>query len=212
MPSSLVSVSALRFVGGLGVLDFLNTCNGRRPDTSLDVFTENLQSMDDVINWFHCAKLIDRSELICALDVINNNQSESKESYQQVVKFREELFSIFFDLAEGRPVNSDRLATINDAIVNSAPLRSLMLVGLRAIWTWSPVSKIDDLVKSLIGRLAIQAAELVTSPDLSRVKCCGSLTCDWLFMDTSKNGQRRWCQMSVCGSKEKASRARGHNS
>jgi predicted RNA-binding Zn ribbon-like protein len=31
-------------------------------------------------------------------------------------------------------------------------------------------------------------------------------TCRWLFLDTSKNHTRRWCNMRVCGNRMKARR------
>ncbi|WP_344746998.1 CGNR zinc finger domain-containing protein [Streptosporangium vulgare] len=31
-------------------------------------------------------------------------------------------------------------------------------------------------------------------------------SCYWLFLDTSKNGRRRWCSMTTCGSRDKARR------
>jgi predicted RNA-binding Zn ribbon-like protein len=50
------------------------------------------------------------------------------------------------------------------------------------------------------------AADLATSAELSRIRECGSDTCFWLFLDRSKNGTRRWCDMKVCGNRAKARR------
>ena len=58
----------------------------------------------------------------------------------------------------------------------------------------------------LMGRLAIEATQLLVSDALSSLRCCSSTDCDWVFLDISKNKQRKWCQMSVCGSREKLSR------
>ena len=46
--------------------------------------------------------------------------------------------------------------------------------------------------------------------DVSRIKQCSGDHCGWLFFDTTKNKQRRWCEMDVCGNraKQKAHRAR----
>ncbi|WP_409522828.1 CGNR zinc finger domain-containing protein [Pseudomonas sp.] len=30
--------------------------------------------------------------------------------------------------------------------------------------------------------------------------------CSWMFIDRSKNHQRRWCSMSTCGAKAKTAR------
>jgi predicted RNA-binding Zn ribbon-like protein len=40
------------------------------------------------------------------------------------------------------------------------------------------------------------------SDKLERVKECPN--CGWLFLDTTKNGKRRWCSMEDCGSNVKA--------
>jgi predicted RNA-binding Zn ribbon-like protein len=54
--------------------------------------------------------------------------------------------------------------------------------------------------------LAQSAAELVTSGTLARVSACGVDTCRWLFLDTSRNHSRRWCDMKICGNRMKARR------
>ena len=45
------------------------------------------------------------------------------------------------------------------------------------------------------------AGELLTSPQLSRLKKCAG--CPWVFLDQSKNLSRRWCAMDDCGTHEK---------
>ncbi|MFD0480100.1 CGNR zinc finger domain-containing protein [Nonomuraea thailandensis] len=31
-------------------------------------------------------------------------------------------------------------------------------------------------------------------------------SCGWLFLDTTRNGSRRWCSMAMCGSQVKSRR------
>lgn len=33
-----------------------------------------------------------------------------------------------------------------------------------------------------------------------RVKVCANPNCTWMFVDESKSGSRRWCDVSICGS------------
>jgi predicted RNA-binding Zn ribbon-like protein len=54
--------------------------------------------------------------------------------------------------------------------------------------------------------LAARARELLVSPEMAHVRRCLSSTCQWLFLDTSKNHSRRWCDMKVCGNRMKARR------
>ncbi|MEU8951210.1 CGNR zinc finger domain-containing protein [Streptomyces sp. NPDC048489] len=45
---------------------------------------------------------------------------------------------------------------------------------------------------------------LSTSPD--RIRHCAHESCVLHFLDTSRNGTRRWCSMASCGNRAKASR------
>ena len=38
------------------------------------------------------------------------------------------------------------------------------------------------------------------------VRICGADDCLWIFLDTSKNRTRRWCDMKQCGNRMKARR------
>lgn len=52
--------------------------------------------------------------------------------------------------------------------------------------------------------LAVSALSLLAAGSLSRLKVC--LNCNWLFLDRSRNASRLWCDMAVCGNRQKASR------
>src|SRR5689334_12678380 len=47
------------------------------------------------------------------------------------------------------------------------------------------------------------AMALAFSPDRERVRICGN--CGWLFVDSTRNGNKRWCGQT-CGSRTKARR------
>jgi len=52
------------------------------------------------------------------------------------------------------------------------------------------------------------AVQLLTSPEAPRVHLCAGENCGWAYVDRSKNGLRRWCEMSTCGTTAK-NRRRG---
>jgi predicted RNA-binding Zn ribbon-like protein len=57
-----------------------------------------------------------------------------------------------------------------------------------------------------LGVLAQSASDLMISENAPRVRACDNPECRWLFLDTSKNHTRRWCDMKVCGNRMKARR------
>jgi predicted RNA-binding Zn ribbon-like protein len=54
--------------------------------------------------------------------------------------------------------------------------------------------------------IAVAAVDLLRSDRLGRLKMCGN--CNWLFIDRSRNGSRRWCSMDECGAHTKMRRYR----
>ena len=52
------------------------------------------------------------------------------------------------------------------------------------------------------------AADALIAGELARVRRCADVRCMRVFYDTTKNGRRRWCDMSTCGNRAKAARHR----
>ncbi len=95
---------------------------------------------------------------------------------------------------------------INRLLARAAAARRLVRHDHRFVWTWRPADRRD--LDRLLWPVAWSAGELLASPDLARVRQCGGAGCAWLFLDTSRNQSRRWCDMSVCGNRAKARRFR----
>ncbi len=62
----------------------------------------------------------------------------------------------------------------------------------------------DDGASLLECETALSALRLAAEPPVERLRICGH--CGWLFLDRSKNRSRMWCDMAVCGNREKARR------
>jgi predicted RNA-binding Zn ribbon-like protein len=72
-------------------------------------------------------------------------------------------------------------------------------------------NKIDFTIRPDISALElpglrVTAASLSLLKDLpaARIKTCAAPDCSRRFLDQSKNGSRRWCDMAVCGNLAKA--------
>lgn len=76
--------------------------------------------------------------------------------------------------------------------------------GASLQWQWR-----SDQAKTAefpVWLMAQSASQLMLSDALTRVRACEADSCRWLFLDTSKNHTRRWCNMKVCGNRAKARR------
>jgi len=94
---------------------------------------------------------------------------------------------------------------------NQSAKRSSTPAG--ASWVWE---RSETELALPAWMLAHAVSDLMTSTILGRLRACGSETCRWLFLDTSKNHTRRWCDMKICGNRMKArrlhARRQGHAS
>ncbi len=59
---------------------------------------------------------------------------------------------------------------------------------------------------AVLSPIALVAATLLAEVDRRRIRQCRSDRCGLWFLDTSKNGRRRWCSMATCGNRAKAAR------
>jgi predicted RNA-binding Zn ribbon-like protein len=57
---------------------------------------------------------------------------------------------------------------------------------------------------NLEAALATSALSLLAGREWRKVRICRN--CNWLFVDRSRNASRLWCDMSVCGNRQKAKR------
>ena len=60
----------------------------------------------------------------------------------------------------------------------------------------------------MLWPIALSAASVFGSDEVSRLKQCGGASCGWLFLDTTRNHSRQWCRMADCGNVAKVRRFR----
>jgi predicted RNA-binding Zn ribbon-like protein len=102
-------------------------------------------------------------------------------------------------VAQGRPPPTKALATIRDLAARSLAAASP---------SGAPIELGFADEDRITGPIAWAALDLFRSGELPRLKQCPAEACRWLFIDRTKNGSRRWCDMATCGNQAKARRAR----
>ncbi|MFN9117866.1 MAG: CGNR zinc finger domain-containing protein [Gemmatimonas sp.] len=65
-----------------------------------------------------------------------------------------------------------------------------------------------DAFAGLMSPIVESAADTLISDELPRVRRCADPRCHRVFLDGTKNGLRRWCDMGTCGNRAKAARHR----
>ena len=115
---------------------------------------------------------------------------------------REATFSLIDVSRAGGEARRATSQKLNDALGESIGHRVLAAAergGVREEWRNS------DSLAQVSWPVAIDAWDLLTEPELVLVRQCpvDAGGCGWLFLDTSRAGNRRWCDMRTCGNRAK---------
>lgn len=110
---------------------------------------------------------------------------------------------LFAALAADRPIEERDLDLLDREWREARSRLRLVRRGRRFAARFPPGS--SALARPL-WTLSDDAARLLLSDRLDRVKLCQAPGCTHLFLDTSRNRSRRWCDMSICGNRMKARR------
>jgi len=187
--------------GGRLCLDFTNTVGNRGTGEP----TEHLRSYGDLLAWAQQAGAVAPATARELRRKAGADAKDANEALGTALAVREALYRSFAALAAGRALRAADLSTLNDQVpwaYSTARLASLDRgFALKADGT------AHDL-KAPLAAVVKSAVDLMTSADLDRVRVCAAKTCAWLFIDTTKNHTRRWCDMKVCGNREKVRRFR----
>ena len=196
------SPRAFELSGGALCLDFVNTVD-KRPTPERQ---ELLTAYADVVAWALQAGALTARQASALGSEASRRPDEARAILDRARAVRETLFEILSAAAAGRRLPERELERLNPAIAASFErLRLSSGPGPVGRWAWvEDPAALDRMLWPVIR----SATELLTSPGPSRVRKCASETCDWLFIDHSKNRSRRWCDMTVCGNRDKVRRHR----
>ena len=180
-------------------LDFVNTLDDRfsaEPKELLEQYVDLARFAEDtgILGDAQVDRLMTRSM---------QRPEEARRTLASAVQLREAISEIFYALARKKPVPAASLVILNQHVREAA--QHLGLEAGRRHFEWKFESDSYDLFASL-WPIARDAAELLASGRLEYVRACASKTCEWLFLDESKNHRRRWCDMTKCGNRAKVKR------
>jgi predicted RNA-binding Zn ribbon-like protein len=181
-------------------LDFANTVSWRASSRPI----ERIERAEDLVRWARQARVIRDREASQLVEQARRRPAEAALAVARAYVLREAIYQVFSTLADRRAPDRAALARINSVLSDAMHhLRVTRRAGGRFIWAWESE---PSTWNRLLWPVAQSAAEVLTSDNLGRLKKCPSSNCGWVFLDTSRNGTRRWCDMKVCGNRAKALR------
>jgi predicted RNA-binding Zn ribbon-like protein len=185
--------------GGHLALDFANTVDNRfDPQRRKDQLTD----YGELIAFLRQSVAIpDRTA--AELTAAAHGSKRGQQVLSRAVVLREAIYRVFSAIANERTPAPDDVAVLNGFVREAL---SQLYIGRRSrgfMWEW-PADGTD--LNRAWWPVARAAADLLISEDAARVRECSAEDCGWLFLDTSRNRTRRWCDMKICGNRAKVRR------
>src|SRR5262245_60860813 len=133
--------------------------------------------------------------------------SRSEAALAEAIALREAIYRVTSALAGGAAVKEGDFAVLSDALALAPTRRRLVRSGAGFAWQIEVESGDAGLpVPVLLAPVLWSAADLMIGGARQRIRQCANAQCLWLFVDASKSGTRRWCDMAACGNRAKARR------
>lgn len=186
--------------GGNLSLDFVNTLNGSRTTGRTD---EMLKGYAELVSWGRQTGVVTEAEARRLLREAARRPDEAQAMLKRAVNLRETIYRVVKAFTDGRSPAKADLSALNAEVSEALAHARIVEAEEGFEWSWSADG---DALGRVLWPVARAAAELLTSEELSRARECGGDECTWLFVDVSKNGSRRWCDMKFCGNRAKSRR------
>ena len=123
--------------------------------------------------------------------------------FAEAIALRELLNRVFGAAAAGDPAVERDIAALSAAIAEAPARRRLARVEGGHAWQ---IDALRPRVADVLAPVLWSAADLLLDAPRRRIRQCANHQCLWLFLDASKSGTRRWCDMASCGNRAKAER------
>ncbi len=193
-----------KYIGGDPSLDLVNTVDWTSHGPTQDRLTDYAQ----LARWAQGAGLLSNGAAASLRAQALRRPQEAARALRIGLRTRGILRRAFVAVARGEPANAP-LSELNELLARAlgrlhvAPPdpRHRRQPSLRLAWRG-----LDADLDAPVWPAVWAAASLMVSEEASQVRVCGGVDCGWMYVDRSRNGLRRWCEMATCGTLEKTRR------
>jgi predicted RNA-binding Zn ribbon-like protein len=185
---------------GHPALEFTNTV----PDHASAQPGETLFEYQDLLHWAKQVGLL-RGEQVQLLARKAAKQTEHATGvFIKSLELREAIYRIFVAQTRGTSPADTDLMILNSILARLTSGAKVVARSDKFEWQWNFD---ENALVAPLYLVALAAVDLMTSENCRWVgQCADENGCGWLFVDTSKNHSRRWCDINDCGNRAKQRR------
>jgi predicted RNA-binding Zn ribbon-like protein len=180
-------------------LDYANTFGSRLASQRREPFT----GYQDLLTWCQEAGILTAAFADRLRQHSAQHAVQGTTALTRAIHLREAIYRLFSASTDGGVAVIDNLAILNETLTEALTAMRVSRTEDGYRWAWDTA---EVACNQVLWPVALSTASLLTSSRLRLVRQCAAPDCAWLFLDTTRNRSRRWCDMKVCGNRAKARR------
>jgi predicted RNA-binding Zn ribbon-like protein len=186
------------FVGGHEAIDLVNTVTARDADP-----VDRLENYGRLLRWTSLTGVFSEHDIADLKRLADTETTGAAHALEELKKLREALYKVITALMANQHPDEQALHLIEGAWKTAIGNSVWAVHNGRVVLSLPPARAGLDYIRQAI---ALTGYELLCALRVERTRLCPGERCGWLFIDDSKGGRRRWCDMSVCGNVAKSRR------
>lgn len=189
-------------------LDFINTDHltgaHRHPRVHREDAHDHLDSPGAALDWLSDHDLLHHEAKDQLLERYRVSTRQGVDMLERLRRLRDAMRGLVESAARNRGPDAAHLAELNRAmrthyVYELTPAADGVSLDHRHV---------GDPVDGAMARLAESVARELIQGNPERLRVCANDDCRWVFSDSSRTGQRKWCDMATCGNRAKVARHR----
>ena len=161
--------------------------------------------MTSLLAWLRERRLISGRGMAVEAAHLRRDPDETARRIERFHHLREVLHGIAAQVTETGHPTSDQLRDLNHILRHGLHYHQVERDPDGTRYTFAQVGDRLDQARATI---ASSLAQFLADDAPSRLRVCANPGCRYLFIDRSRTGRRRWCDMRTCGNQAKVARHR----
>lgn len=199
MPEVVIEMMAFELSGHALGLDFVNTLDGRLETAPLD----RLDTYEHLLLFGVVTGSLTEGEAKTLAGTARRYPGTAADVLDWARELREALFRLLQAGLDGQSIDEEDLAVLNEALSHAGGHERLEHLEGRFVPHWATTDDGSIALDRPLWPVTRSAALLLTGQMAGTLRACAAADCAVLFLDTTRNGSRRWCSRNGCGNRER---------
>jgi predicted RNA-binding Zn ribbon-like protein len=167
--------------------------------------TDAVPDSDALVAWLRSTRLLSERAASAERAALRDNPTERQRRMERFQELRSLARDIATDLVTGGQPSRDHVRELNHVLRDGLHFHQL---EISADGTQYGLARVGDRLDQARAAIAGTLADFIATGPVHRLRICANDGCREVFVDRSRTGRRRWCDMRTCGNQAKAARHR----